>query len=176
MNERADSTKERLMAAFAETPYPGNENLVIGGDPECRRVASAFEGKNWKEVTAEMLRTYGDALPLLTPAAFRYYLPAYMTGCVDAYYDVDVALDGVIFNLTPPPRRSGWRWDHFWTRVQQFDDKERAAIVSFLRLMQQYDDADWASEGKKPPMDRVAGGLAFWTELTSTGSPPSGAQ
>jgi hypothetical protein len=166
LSERARVTKRQIQNAFAEILYPGDENLVASDDdPEGSEIAAAFAGRDWKEITTEQLRAHGYALPLFTPAAFRYYLPAYMIGCTDAYYDVGAALDGVIFNLTPPPQRSGWEWDHFWTRAQQFDNNQRDAIRSFLELMQQYDRADWASQGKEPPMDRVAPGLAFWTEL-----------
>lgn len=161
--------KTKILDAFGATPYPGDEDLVAdqsGYDPECTEIASAFKGKDWKDVSVEMLRKHKEALPLFTPAAFRYYLPAYMTGCADSYYDVDVALDSVLFNLTPPKPRSGWEWDFFWARAQQFNERERDAIRSFLELMDQYERADWASEGMEPPGDRVAPALDFWAELT----------
>jgi len=162
-------TKAKILEAFKTTLYPGDEDLVADQsdyDPECMEIMSAFKGKDWTDVSVEMLRKYKEALPLFTPAAFRYYLPAYMSGCVDAYYDVDVALDSVLFNLTPPKSRSGWEWDFFWVRAQQFSEQERDAIRSFLELMAQYERADWAVEGMEPPGDRVGPALNFWRELT----------
>src|SRR4051794_33677193 len=88
--------KTKILKAFAATPYPGDKNLVTdqsGYDPEYREVLRAFKGKGWKDISVEMVRKYKDALPLFTPAAFRYYLPAYMIACVDSYYDVDTVRD-----------------------------------------------------------------------------------
>ena len=170
MAKFADAVKTRILEAFRATPYPGDEDLVTdqsGYDSESREIASAFKGKNWKDISLKMLREHADALPFFTLTAFRYYLPAYMIGCVDSYYDVDVALDSVLFNLTPPKERSGWEWDFFYARAQRFNEQEREAIRSFLDLMDQYGYADWASEGMEPPEARVEPALAFWAELTA---------
>ena len=168
MAELADAVKMRILEAFRLTPYPADDDLVTdqsGHDPESMEIASAFKGKDWKDVSMEMLHEHADSLPLFTPTAFRYYLPAYMIGCIDSYYDLDVTLDGVLFNLTPPKERSGQEWDFFWARAQVFNEQEREAIRSFLELMDQYERADWASEGMEPPEDRVGPALAFWAEL-----------
>jgi hypothetical protein len=168
MAELADAVKLRILEAFETTPYPGDGGLVTdqsGYDPESSEIANAFKGKDWRDVSVEMLRSYAEALPLFTPAAFRYYLPAYMIGCVDSRYAVDVALDSVLFNLTPPKDRSGWEWDFFWTRAQRFSKREREAIRSFLELMEQYKLSDW--EGREPPENRVRPALDFWVELTT---------
>jgi hypothetical protein len=163
-----DAVKRRLLEGFSATPYPGDEHLVAvqdGTDPECREIESAFKGKDWRDVSVEMVRDHKDALPLFTPAAFRYYLPAYMIGCVESPREVDVALDSVLFNLTPPKKHSGWQWDRFWARAQQFDEHEREAIRSFLELMEQDEIEDWASAGMKPPKSRVKSALAYWKGL-----------
>lgn len=164
--------KTKILEAFSTTSYPGDENLVADGsgyDPECREIASAFVGKDWRKISVETLRIYAEALPLFTPVAFQYYLPAYMIGCVDSYYGVDVALDSVLFNLTPPEDRSGWEWDHFWARVKLFSEREREAIRSFLELMEQYEVRDWTSEGIEPPENRVKPALDFWSGLLQGG-------
>ncbi|GIF26497.1 hypothetical protein BJ973_000942 [Actinoplanes tereljensis] len=156
-------TRRQLEDAFGEVPRPDGESLVVSpGDPEAREIVTSFAGRGWHEITTAELRTHAYALPLFTPAAFRYYLPAYLAGCVEARHDVGAALDGTIFNLTPPARRDGWEWDFFQARAEQFDDRQRAAIRSFLELVREYDRADWATAGREPPVDRAAPGLDFW--------------
>jgi hypothetical protein len=160
--------KTKIFEAFGINPYPGDEYLAVdqsGYDLECREIVSDFKGKNWKDVSVEMLHKHKEALPLFTPTAFRYYLPAYMIGCADSYYGVDVALDSVLFNLTPPKPRRGREWDFFWARAQQFNEVEREAIRLFLELMEQYELNDWLSEGMERPENRVKPALDFWTEL-----------
>ena len=158
--------KREILEAFEATPYPGDEHIVInqsGNDSEYRDILSAINSKAWQDVSVEMVRNHAaEALIFLTPTAFRYYLPAYMIGCVEAYYDVDIALDSVLFNLTPPKERSGWEWDFFWVRVQQFNEHEKKAITLFLELMKQYEIDDWASAGLEPPENRVTSALNFW--------------
>lgn len=109
-----------------------------------------------------MVLAHKDALPLFKPAAFRYYLPAYMIACVDHRDHVDVALDGTIFNLTPPTARRGWQWDFFQVRAELFTATERDAIGQFLALMAACECEDWASTGQPPPFDRVQPAVAYW--------------
>jgi len=164
----ADEVKRKIIEAFGATPRPGDEDLVTdqsGCDPESREIVSAFKGKDWRGVSVEMLREHRDALPLFTPAAFRYYLPAYMIGCVDLSYDLDVVFDNTLFNLTPPKERGGWEWDFFWARARQFNERERDAIKAFLELIDQYERTDWATLGREPMEDRVGPAFDFWTEL-----------
>jgi len=171
INENLQQIVEgKILAGFDATPYPGDDALVTnqsGCDPESEEVFSDFRGKSWKEVPIEILRKHKEALPLLTPRAFRYYLPAYMIGCVDSFYDVDVVLDSVLFNLTPPEPRRGWEWNFFRERAEQFNEQERDAITSFLELMDRYQRADWANEENESLRDRVKPALDFWRELTS---------
>lgn len=163
-----DAVKRRLLEGFSATPYPGDEHLVTvqgGTDPERRELERAFKGKDWRDVSVEMVRDHKEALPLFTPAAFRYYLPAYMAGCVESPREVDVALDSVLFMLTPPTQQSGWQWERFRARAEQFDEREREAIRSVLELMEQDEIEDWASAGMKPPESRVGSALAYWSGL-----------
>jgi hypothetical protein len=45
---------------------------------ECDEIDEHLKGRTWLEVATEVLPEFSDALPLLTPAAQAYYLPAYM--------------------------------------------------------------------------------------------------
>jgi hypothetical protein len=155
-----DAVKHQVLDGFHATPYPGDDDLVRGGDPECRAVADAFRGVDWRDVTIAMVRDHKEALPLFTPGAFRYFLPAYLIGCLDAPAEVDVALDGVVFNLTPPSRAA--RQATFGARAQLFSAAERAAIVAFLEWMDAGEIADWASAGMEPPERRAKPALAYW--------------
>jgi hypothetical protein len=108
------------------------------------------------------VRRYADALPLLAPEAFRYFLPAYMINCAENWADLDVAPSSLVFNLTPPTEEAGSAWDHFWQRARLFSADERACIVEFLELADAIERVDWASVGKQPPMNRVARTLEWW--------------
>jgi len=164
---QAQVVKAKIIKAFEEVPYPGDGNLVLdqtGYDPECVEIATAFRGKDWRSISRETVRDHATALPLFTPLAFRYFLPAYMTICLDAYYDLDVAPHSVLFNLTPPNQRIGDAWEFFWIRAQGLTRIEREAVASFLEIIGEYERTDWASVGKEPPEDRVCAAIKWWRE------------
>jgi hypothetical protein len=174
MKELEDTVRTKVQEAFETTPYPGDEKLVAAGssyDPESEEIAEVFKGKHWSDVPLGTLREHGTALPLLTPAAFRYYLPSFMIGYIDSYYELDAARDAVLFNLTPPKGRSGAEWNFFWERAQLFNEQEIEAIRAFLTLVERYERADWASEGIEPPEDRVGPAIAFWADHAASHGP-----
>jgi hypothetical protein len=165
MEPSSSNTGALIRSAFASTPYPGDDRLVTddgGRDPETRDVAKMLSGQRWDQVSLDTLRARAESLPLLTPEAFRYYLPAYMLGVFEHWNDVDVVRDSVLYNLTPPNERSGRKWEFFRTRADQFTPSEGAAIASFLRFMSDRYQADWAASGMTPPTDRVAPALRYW--------------
>jgi hypothetical protein len=174
LEEHVKIVDETTRTAFSDTPYPGDDRLVVdrsGRDPECAEIARTLRGKRWHHVSADMVRRHADALPLLTPEAFRHYLPAFMLAVAHGYYDVDVARDAVLFTLTPPSRREGRRWDDFRARTEQFTDRERRAIEMFLELFDEYYRADWEGAGAEPPSDRVAPALRFWSTPPGAATP-----
>lgn len=83
---RRDELRSMIVHAFADVRYPGDDHIVADPDhcPECEDVAAAFRGRHWKELTPALIFERKDALPLLRPEAFRYFLPAYLLACVDA--------------------------------------------------------------------------------------------
>jgi len=160
----------KIQEAFQATQHPDYKNFITGktgSDIENTKILNAFGKRPWEDISVEVLKTYGEALSLFAPPAFRYYLPSYMLGCAEFYYEVDIARDSVIFNLTPPKDRTGWEWEFFENRVKQFTKKEGEAIASFLELIEQYEQNDWMSEGINPPENRVKHALDFWTEITT---------
>jgi uncharacterized protein DUF6714 len=102
-----------------------------------------------------------DALPLFTPAAFRYYFPAYLVACIDARDQVDVAWDNAIFDLTPPKQRKGWRMDFFRIRAEGFTPSQAEALLAFLEFAYEKEKADWATEGMEPSKD-FAHAIKYW--------------
>jgi hypothetical protein len=159
--------KAQIAEAFRDVPYPGDGELVLdqtGRDPEGMEIAEAFRRMEWQSISSETVREHATALPLFTPAAFRYFLPAYMTASLDGYYDLDVAPHSTVFNLTPPTHRAGEKWLFFWDRAQGLTQSEREAVAAFLEVIAEYERMDWASAGMEPPEDRVGPALKWWRE------------
>ena len=73
MNDLAD----RIAAAFRTDSSPP-ERIVVHRCDECERVSSDFAGRKWIELSQDVLAYHHDSIPLFSPEAFAYYLPAYL--------------------------------------------------------------------------------------------------
>lgn len=181
MAEPETVVRATIRKAFARTPYPGDEKLVVAGageDPECDQIAESFRGKMWRKLPAGVIRGFADSLPLFTPAAFRYYLPAYMLASLGPdeepapmrklvpgrapdtafeWYDV---VNFVLFRLTLPesPEDS----EYFLARARQFSGEERKAIARYLELIAERKEMNRDGEEPKPERNEIARAVRFW--------------
>lgn len=164
MSISATEIKTRIIEAFQSAQYPSG-TITVSDDVECREIEMGFNGRQWMSLSPADIRRYADALPLLSPEAFRYYFPAYMIACVDARSEIDVAWDSVIFNLTPPKSRRGPAWDSFRLRTGGFDAKQVDAIQAFVEFIREMDANAWAASGRVLTRDRIGPALQYWSGL-----------
>lgn len=128
-----------VAAAFREVPHPGDDALVSGDvsyDPEYREVARDFRGVTWRRVSPAFVREHADALALLSPAAFRHFLPAYLLACIVAEAELDTVPFNVIGCLTPPASADSAASAFFASRVGAFTRPEARAICAYLEVSQ----------------------------------------
>ena len=69
---------DRIVAAF-RTDAPPPERVVVHDCDECDRVETDFADELWTDLSLEVIQYHHDSLPLLSPEAFAYYLPAYLS-------------------------------------------------------------------------------------------------
>jgi hypothetical protein len=96
---------EKLTSSFQTLPYPGDINLVYdntGNHLECVEIQQAFAGKHWSELSQETLVRENSALSFLTPEAFRFYLPAYLSIVVREFEKTDILPEATVQYLTLP--------------------------------------------------------------------------
>jgi hypothetical protein len=127
--------REAIVSAFASVPPPAPAALVSGDpdyDPEYREVAHAFAGRHWRELSLAFIREHRDSLPLLSPAAFRFFLPAYLLACLDGTEDLDTAPLSVASSLTPPDPRDRAASEAFAQRALSFTPVEASAVCAYL--------------------------------------------
>jgi rubrerythrin len=126
--------KETIKKAFADVPYPGDNNITRCPYhcAECRRVAEFFKGKDWNGQPAEELRGNHVALSLFTPEAFHYFLPGYMLVSLDTYEKGDVIPDAIRFHFEYVHETR----NHFAVRLSKFTVEQRKAIIDYLIHME----------------------------------------
>jgi hypothetical protein len=116
----------RLYAAFAEAPRPSKDEITPHRCPECDDVAARLAPHNHADVPDADLYFLGDSLPLLSPKAFRYYLPSYVAFCMTHR---DSSLDGLI-NYSLAPSSALDEGDR--NRFVYFSPEERSVIAEFV--------------------------------------------
>jgi hypothetical protein len=128
------SLKQIIEEAFAEVPYPGDNNITRCPYhcSECRRIAEYFKGKQWTGYEIEELRNNNVALSLFTPEAFQYFLPAFMLASVDFYEKGDIIPDAIRFHFEYSQEAKG----HFVVRMSKFSPAQRKAIIDYLVYME----------------------------------------
>jgi hypothetical protein len=161
-----------IRQAFAETVYPSGVKLTncSWNCDECAEISREFDGKAWSSLTdVKFLRHYSDALSLLQPEAFRYYLPAYMVGGLRDPATADVIPGSIEFHLTPPETKGAdaedWfakfgqtKMDYFLSRVSGFSSGQKQAILAYLQLYFRLDPMEW----HPPTLERRQRALHFW--------------
>jgi len=76
LRDKIDSLVHRIHATFPVEPVPSGLDVVSYEDDECVEVQEAFSGLRWCAVPRAVLEVHYDDLPLLTPKAYHYYIPA----------------------------------------------------------------------------------------------------
>ncbi len=101
--------KASIEEAFADVPYPGDDNITNCGYKEnfgsacweCIEIADYFRSKTWHSHKVKDLRYHEAALNLFTEEALHYYLPAFVLAELEDPEEADVIYDGLIFIFTP---------------------------------------------------------------------------
>ena len=117
-------------------PYPGDSQLVSGNTIEHNQVAAYFRGKHWSDVTLEWLNDYvGDpsaCLWFMTPAAVRFYLPAYLRISLEHYHTSNAIPDAVIHMLElAATERNG----EVAQALDPLTQEQKRVIARYLHLM-----------------------------------------
>jgi hypothetical protein len=154
-----------IRAAFARIDVPGPEEVRNDHCPECQETAARFACMRWEEVTvATLLLAPKPSISLLTPAAFRYYLPALMLCCLEAPMELDVLPDAVIGNLSPP---NGKATGLTGERLRDFTSAQGVAILAFLRVFELRQKMDSAASADALDLAQVrkplARAITYWT-------------
>jgi hypothetical protein len=131
-NEEVEDLSAKVAAAFADVPRPSPGGLVPCDCDECAGVAESFAGLDWREVGAEMLEENYDKLPLLSAAAFRHFLPAYLLYSLE-HFEFEGVCEYTLYHLTPD-RETETSAPYYAERFAAFTPEQMDAVYGFLEL------------------------------------------
>lgn len=139
---RAETVKRAIRSAFSELPVPASIIDTPIGDEEGDAFRAALEGKRWGEIPNKVLRFHHDAPCFLSPAGFRYLLPAFMIGALES--PSSPIVDVLVGLLTRPQDPQEER--RFLDRVSSLTEPQRAAVRAFLEFLRDEQPEDWPDD------------------------------
>jgi hypothetical protein len=159
-----ETATANIRTAFAATAEPDRAEVQNDHCPECQETAGRFAGRRWEEITVATLLLYPKpSVALLTPSAFRYYLPALMLRCIEAHRALDVLPDEIVGDLSPPNAKTAGRVDE---RSRDFSAAQVAAILAFLRVCEMREKIESGAEEAlewAPVSKPLARAIRYWT-------------
>lgn len=138
---------DQIHAAFAGVEPPSAKELLNSHCEECVETSWTFSQKRWEDRALDVGQ-YEETC-LLTPAAWRYYLPTVLIWCVRDTKAVDALVDSTIHQLTPGP---GGPDQWLRERTDGYNTAQQCAIAAFL---------EWCCE-RWPEDEDAPVALRFW--------------
>jgi hypothetical protein len=127
-------TEAELVQAIRAVFPPGRPlspaDTIAHACEECQGVSSTFAERRWPELPADLIDAHHDSLPLLTPEAYREFLPAYMIRGLERPDDPcgpNDVLEFTTYSLLPDNASQWWL-----ARVAGLTEVQVAIIVEFL--------------------------------------------
>lgn len=150
-----EQLRSQIVEAFKPAQQPKAEEISNERHcDECRGLAKALRNRKWYEVPPEIVDANHDKLPLLSPIAFRYFLPAYMLRSLDA--PGGSTWQFTFYALTP----KGTDW--LLPNVELLTKSQMEAIIAFLDFQTlEFDEVGWPLATEKVLLRKIK----VWLDL-----------
>jgi hypothetical protein len=149
-SSKGSQLQQDIEREFARVPRPADTDLARSNPAsgEARQVVAFLRGKDWRALTPDALLNeyvgdYRAILNFLSPAAFHYYLPAFLLLCLDADREVGQDAAAYVFQALTYPGAGSPYEQRFGATVAGLTSEQRKVVVDVLHLL----DDEWTSEG-----------------------------
>jgi hypothetical protein len=143
-----EELRQRILATFPKADPPMPEKITSHPCEECAGVTEDFCGVSWWSADNTLIDENFDDLPLFTPEAYHYYLPAFLLRALDTFDPDNLVAQFCVYDLSPKETAED-PW--FRRRLNQFTPDEVSVIATFLeyvradeRFAQYHEDAEVA--------------------------------
>ncbi len=162
LSQEQRSILDSLQEAFSDVPLPGDDritelHLSVSGEPceECAEISRVLAGRHWRDYLEQPYQLLGyfpprepcirlgrDFIPLLTVAAFHFFLPVIVAAILVDPNEADLMLDSVPSTFDPGPRPdedsrelNQWTWRHERCKqlLAMMSESQRLSILKALR-------------------------------------------
>jgi hypothetical protein len=134
-DERIGEIRRRINQAFADAAAPTG-SVIEHNCEECFALETTFANRKWQEIDLEVVEKNFSNLPLFSPEAFHYFLPAYLLHALEPAELNGSVMEFTIYALSPnkeiehdPSRLKWWR-----RRFASFSSEQLQLIYDFFDL------------------------------------------
>jgi len=142
---------KRMYEAFLHAEKPCLSEMTPHRCKECDEIRDKFHPYDKQSLPGELVGNYGDALPLLSPKALRYYFPRFIE--YGLFNQNRIVFDNCLFHLAPEINDDEQYWKE---RINIFQSKEKEILREYLLIRRTMDDS-----GFDEPY--IAMGLKIWS-------------
>ena len=107
--EKVKYLKKEIFRYFSEVEQPDENKIALHECEECRGVRKDFADIKWQEARTELLEKNYDKLPLFTPQAFNYFLPAFLIYTLNNFDDSFSEVLRMLFTLYALTPGKSWK-------------------------------------------------------------------
>ena len=150
-----------IRRAFADAQRPAEAEIALHECSECAAVRAAFAPFTWDRIPPEIIEEHYSALPLLSPAAFAYFLPAYLLYALDHFTPDARPSESTVYSLAPNEPESDYMAEWHRERLRPLSAEQVEVLERFLDLVEA--DGEFGSY-----IDDLAPARAVFRELWAT--------
>ena len=138
----AAELKRTLLAVFPNSPFSKGTPVAEHECDECLEIRKAFADQSPFGLPAPVLEYHHDSLPMMSPAAFHHFLPAYLIYAIDN--PDSLVAQSAWFSLSPTQLD-----EHHIARRDLFSVAQRAAVREVVEFLIALDDAPETITGER---------------------------
>jgi hypothetical protein len=141
--ERIEALKLAIRNRFPGTPTPVEEDIATHDCRECLAIRATFAGRTWDSLRPSELEARFDSLPMLSPNAFKYYLPAYLTHSLENLSPDCLVCQFTIYAIAPDDDAKEAEFVDWWReRLSLFTAEQFEVLTRFLEHARQHEAFD----------------------------------
>ena len=134
--EQRAALKARVRAAFSGGECPPQDRIAFHQCAECAELRAAFADIQWETMPDALIESYEGSLPLLSPDAFAYFLPAYIRYATDHLTWRASPSEYTVYAVGPDAPRNEDIADWHRKRFKALTAEQADVIDEFLALVE----------------------------------------
>ena len=98
--KQVEELRRKILATFPKTDPPLAESITSHPCEECAGVTKDFGGVRWWSADDSLIDENFDKLPLFTPEAYHYYLPAFLLRALNEFDPDNLVVQFCLYDVT----------------------------------------------------------------------------